>query len=346
MTGPEFCRSFVLLTIAAVSTTSARSATPPTLRIVHFSVGNADATLLVLEGAGGDKKFVKTVLIDAGDSDGADIVRAIKKQNINALDYAIATQRGSSHAVQGVVKAIRMTGDGLVYERDHAWPAGQPPHPGSIIDLTRTPNALRNQVALQQNFDEFVNTFRNRLAIECVAANGSTLDWTQALLPADENFKSLAFKVTFGDFRYFVGGSITGGGPVGWSWRRSVDVESHVARRVGQVDVLRVSHHGSSASSNAVFLAALNPAVAIVSVDKSAANDSLFHWPSREVLDRLTKLPRLDTILVTGEISTVGGLTAEDRKKIRTAQGDITISTTGEGTFQVNGGTFNLPHRE
>jgi beta-lactamase superfamily II metal-dependent hydrolase len=151
--------------------------------------------------------------------------------------------------------------------------------------------------------------------------------------------KAWTLKISFRKFHYYIGGDLTGGGPSGWS--AAPDIESHVAQYLGQVDVLRVNNQGSGTSTNQVFLAALNPKVAIISTGRDAMNDRVFHWPSREGLNRLNK-SSVVAFYVTGDADTPKGLTTEDKKKINSAQGTVTIATTGKGSFTVNGTSFPL----
>ena len=338
--------TLALALIAGICASAADVPTPTTLRIVHFNAGNSDATLVILQGKGKTRMFTRSMLIDAG---GADPVGAVQSQGISALDYAVATRAegDSLTGIQRVVNSLRMTGDGMVFQREHAWPGPGNLVPGSQIDMTKVPNSLKNagvaSPADQQDFEEFVSTFRGRLRIECVAVNGQTKSGKDSHPYPDQMARSVAFKITFGRFRYFTGGNLTGGGPAGLATNPSSNLEGMVARDVGPVDVLRVDHHGSPTSTSLQFLSALNPLVAIISVDRTPSNDMQFGWQARAVLDRLVQSRSLQNVFITGDVSTPGGLTADDKKKIRAQQGDITVTTTGEDTFQVNGTTFNLP---
>ena len=48
------------------------------------------------------------------------------------------------------------------------------------------------------------------------------------------------------------------------------DVESVVAPIIGDVEVVKVNHHGSSYSSNATYVNTLHPEVAVISVGKNS----------------------------------------------------------------------------
>jgi beta-lactamase superfamily II metal-dependent hydrolase len=298
----------------------------PKLKIIHFDVGNGDATLLLLDTASAKK----SMLIDGGNRSmaGKVVIPGIRQENLAVLDFIIATHYDPEHrdGLEEVLKAIPVSGDGAVYDRDRGWPSGKensPLQPGSRLVLVDKDT-------------------KNTVIVECVATNGSTRDWRWNPVNRihDENAQSLALRISFGKFRYFIGGDLTGGGRSGWN--TAPDIESHVAKDVGEVDVLRVDNHGSATSTNAAFLAALNPTVAVISTGHDAMNDRLFHWPSREVLDRLNKFSHLSAVYITGDVDTPKGLTAEDKKKVKSAQGTVTISTTGQGSFEVNGTSFPL----
>eukprot|EP00727_Mastigamoeba_balamuthi_P002295 m51a1_g12062 hypothetical protein (357) ;mRNA; f:2008-3384 len=61
------------------------------------------------------------------------------------------------------------------------------------------------------------------------------------------------------------------------------DIESTAAKRVGEVDVYHVNHHGSAHSSNAGWVRALSPAVSLISC---GTNNSYGH-PDQASLDRV-----------------------------------------------------------
>ncbi|MDO8494369.1 MAG: hypothetical protein Q7S68_03435, partial [Deltaproteobacteria bacterium] len=79
----------------------------------------------------------------------------------------------------------------------------------------------------------------------------------------------------------FTAGDLTGGG--GNPPYQTIDLETPLAPLIGDIDVLKVSHHGSHTSSNEFFLDTLQPEMAIISV--GANND--FGHPHRTVLERL-----------------------------------------------------------
>ena len=106
-------------------------------------------------------------------------------------------------------------------------------------------------------------------------------DPAQAVYPdgkRQENPRSLAIVLSYGAFDYFAGGDLTGlSGPGVPGW---FDVETAVAKVVGEVDALTLDHHGNRDANNAAFLAALQPRVI---VQQSWVSDQ----PGGEVVHRL-----------------------------------------------------------
>jgi competence protein ComEC len=87
------------------------------------------------------------------------------------------------------------------------------------------------------------------------------------------------------------------------------------ARKELAADVLKVAHHGSNTSSGDEFLAAVNPALAVISVGA----DNLYGHPSADVLAALGRAGA--RILRTDESGTI---------VIRTDGTRLTVRNTGE----------------
>lgn len=115
-------------------------------------------------------------------------------------------------------------------------------------------------------------------------------DRTGDAVPPSENDLSVAFMVSLGDFQAFIGGDTSGENyQSGWGYRYH-DTETCLAEDSivqaaygGHLEVLRVNHHGSSHSTNAAFVAAFSPTVAIFSV----GDNNSFDHVDPEVLDRV-----------------------------------------------------------
>ncbi len=67
----------------------------------------------------------------------------------------------------------------------------------------------------------------------------------------------------------------------------SVAVEKDIEKQLQDldVDVLKVSHHGSATATSATFLSQIHPEIAMIGVKK----DNMYHHPSLEVIERLQR---------------------------------------------------------
>jgi hypothetical protein len=151
-----------------------------------------------------------------------------------------------------------------------------------------------------------------------------------------ENDYSIAFVLTLGDFAFYSGGDLGGedtkahtGGRGGHEKRHDVydDVETPIKDAVGNVEVMRVDHHGSPHSTNDAFVEALRPEVAIV----SCGGGNAFHHPSPDVVARLQAF---------GPVFVTSGLAKDwkGRADAPRVEGDITIAVSADGaTYVVSG---------
>jgi competence protein ComEC len=110
----------------------------------------------------------------------------------------------------------------------------------------------------------------NGAEAEVVVVNGRFEDGRQIPLePDEENEACIGLLITYGSFRYFTAGDLTGGGvPGGYGTK---DLETTAGEIVGDIDVLHAGHHGSETSSNASFLRETRPEAVVISV--GAEND-------------------------------------------------------------------------
>ena len=79
----------------------------------------------------------------------------------------------------------------------------------------------------------------------------------------DENVNSCGVRITYGDFKYYNTGDLSGGN---WHSYKSKerDIESHVAKVCGEVNVMKANHHGYYDTCNGFFLNMLSPEVIII----------------------------------------------------------------------------------
>ncbi len=74
----------------------------------------------------------------------------------------------------------------------------------------------------------------------------------------NENPLSLALKINYGDFDYYTGGDLTG-----YDWRNVFDMETPIAKAIGEVDVITLNHHGFHDATNEFFMSRLSPKVVV-----------------------------------------------------------------------------------
>ena len=92
-----------------------------------------------------------------------------------------------------------------------------------------------------------------------------------------------------GRLDYFTAGDLSGQTLVSSQGYSYHDLETRVAPKVKDVDVLRVSHHGSSYASNASLLAELSPRISIIQVGDGNTNGH----PTQTTVNRLLATSQL-----------------------------------------------------
>ncbi len=130
---------------------------------------------------------------------------------------------------------------------------------------------------------------------------------------SEENDRGLCLLVEYHGFDLATCGDING---VDTGSR--TDVESAVAPMIGDVEVVKINHHGSSYSSNATWVNTLNAEVAVLSVGKNS-----YGHPSPDVVARW--------------INSGADLYQTNSTTISTGliDGNIQVATNGTGTFKV-----------
>ena len=136
------------------------------------------------------------------------------------------------------------------------------------MKMERFEPGVLNQIFLVHN----PKKYRKNFEIRNLAANGQV--WTGKGEKAekqykgdpnlfDENVNSCALRITYGDFRYYNGGDLSGGN---WKSYKSSerDMETPVAKVCGEVNVMKANHHGYYETCNGFFMNMLSPDVVII----------------------------------------------------------------------------------
>ena len=335
------CAIAVLLAVAAVGAYVGwryvlpwwRTQPPPasggelTIRVLDVGPINGDS-ILITSPAG------KTVLIDAGDtSKGKAVVEALKRNNIQQLDYFIATHPHPDHIggateVFKAVKVLNVIDNGQLPSiapqatpaPKQKQPAPKPPPPLN----RRSPKST----SLTQFYDDYKAAVSSSGAHYETAKQGTKYDLgggalLTILAPSEPfftkdkmstggnetNANSIVARLDYGSFSMLLTG----------------DAEEQTEHRLLtkeldlQAKVIKISHHGSKYASSKDFLDRVKPDVAIV----SCGAWNRYGHPSQSVLDRLkaanVKLYRTD---LQGEIT----ITTRGKNE------DMTIKTAKETT--------------
>lgn len=239
------------------------------LTVAFIDVGQGDATLILApEGS--------AMLIDAGPAGmgSASVLPVLRAYGVDRLAALIVTHYHADHI--GGVAEIMHSGDVIVHD---IFDRGGS-YEGSSTAWTAYQEAAAGR---RQTVHPGDRIGAGAVSVEVVAANGELADGTTVPLdPGDENAASLALVIAYRDFRLFVGGDLSGGG--GNPPYETVDVETAVGELVGAVDVLQVNHHGSGSSTNAAFLDALTPEIAVI----SCGDDNDYFHPHQTTLNTLS----------------------------------------------------------
>lgn len=235
------------------------------LRITHINVGQGDSTLI--EGPD------RVLLIDGGDNGMGDdrVVRVLQDYSIPVLDYVVATHPHADHVggLDEVLERADVTGG--------VWDNGDTSTTQSFQNYKAAAEMTtggRHTIAPGKVFD-----LGGGAKATCYAANGTMIDGYQVFDATSTNDRSVVIVVEWGAFREVIAGDLGG-----YDTDTIANVESSLDFLIGDVDVLRVSHHGSRYSTNPGWLNTLKPEVAVI----SNGNGNDYGHPAADTLGRLT----------------------------------------------------------
>lgn len=248
-----------------------------TLEIHHIDVGQGDSTLIV--GPTG-----KSLLFDVGATSAGNYVAAVL--GCKKLDYVVVSHFHEDHIGsvgsgglwdlvenQGftVTQTILRDYNNYVGDKDlSSWKAYLE---GSGAAKLHPVNAVEGTAQIDLGTDVVIN-------ILTVNGNGVIKEgnFNSATDPPSENDYSLGFLLSYHNFDEWLAGDLDG--ELDGHYH---DIELSTAKEVGDVDVYRVHHHGSSHSSNNVFIGQLDPEVSIISV----GDGNTFSHPTTAVMQAL-----------------------------------------------------------
>ncbi|MGL4571363.1 MAG: ComEC/Rec2 family competence protein [Clostridium sp.] len=212
---------------------------------VHFiNTGNSDAILIT--GS-------KNILIDGGDNDDEkSLVKYIKDQGVKSLDYMIATHPHADHigALDAVLKAFKV--NNLLVANGSSTSDTYTDFINAAANKKVSPSVPLEGRKFELNYNSYIQIFNT---------NGGS----------DANEESLVALYVNGNDKFLFTGDAEKG------------TEKEILSKMIDVDVLKVSHHGSRTSTTSEFLNKVNPEYAVLTVGK----DNKYNHPHKETMDKL-----------------------------------------------------------
>ncbi len=203
------------------------------------------------------------LLVDAGprtlrsDAGRSVVLPFLRRQAVPRLDVLVATHADADH-LGGVPAVVRALDPALVLEPAQA-------------------HGTRLYLEYLEALDRTGATWRAARAGDTLVADSVTVAvlhpspaWARKEIVPNEN--SVVVRVSYGAFDAILTGDI------------GAAAEAHLLGSVGDVEVLKVAHHGSAGSTTAAWLEAVDPDAAVISVGSNS-----YGHPAPEVLERLAK---------------------------------------------------------
>jgi beta-lactamase superfamily II metal-dependent hydrolase len=227
---------------------------------IHFiDVGQGDGALLI-------SPLGETVLFDNGKRNNCDLpVSYLQQLGTSKIDYMIASHYHDDHIGCTTEVLTEFPLQKKAYDRGGTYNSSTFQKYVLKLGAKRTAATAGTTIILDAGTGHPVK-------IEIVALNGNGTPTT------NENDLSLVATIRFGNFDAVIAGDLSG-----FKTGSYEDIETSVSSKVGQVEVYKVNHHGSSYSSNNVWLGTLKPKIGII----SAGVGNTYGHPTQECLDRL-----------------------------------------------------------
>ena len=244
-------RVIPFLIIATAFIAPASSYVPDTLTVTFLDVGQGDSILVQAPNG-------RAMLVDAGESWAAPAVSAgLEAEGIDRLEYVVATHDHDDHigGMTGVLPSVTV---------------------GTFVS-NGVPASTQTAINLRTDLSTHAIPTDTATAGETLALDPANVTVTVLNPPAvpgtDQNEASVVLRLVFGGQSFLLAGD-AGTTAEGWMLSSGRPVAARV---------LKVGHHGSSTATGAAFIAAVDPAVAVI---ETGAFNSYGH-PDQVVMKRL-----------------------------------------------------------
>lgn len=230
---------------------NANISTPPPLSELkaHFiDVGQGDSTLFQFSDGGEDF----TILIDAGNWKGEEVINYLRSQKVSQIDIAVGTHPDADHIGQ-LDQVINNFNVGEV------WLSGNTNPSQTFQRLLKAINSKK------------VDYYEPRMGEQFEVGPLQIDVLYPKTISEQDNEESISVKLTYGDFRFILTGDATTDDELKML-QSGIDVKA---------DIMKLGHHGSSTSTHPSFLRAVQPAVAIY----SAGLNNTYGHPHEEVVN-------------------------------------------------------------
>ena len=214
---------------------------------VHFiDVGQADAALVLCDG--------RAMLIDGGNvGDSSKLYTYLINHNITHLDYVIGTHAHEDH-IGGIAGALNYASVGVAYCPVTSYSSD------AFTNFAKAVKRHGTSITVPSANTSFM---LGSAACEILAVNTDS----------DVNNSSIVLLITYDETSFMFTGDA----------EREVEQAILDRGEIVSSTVLKVGHHGSDTSTSYVWLRAVMPKYAVISV----GNDNSYGHPTEEVLSRL-----------------------------------------------------------
>jgi beta-lactamase superfamily II metal-dependent hydrolase len=231
------------------------------LEIHVIDVGQGDSFLIVSPSG-------KKILIDGGDTGkGSKIILPyLSNHGISSIDYVIASHFHADH-IGGLDEVINgLGGSGKIAVA--AYDRGGTYNSKAFQEYIASMGDKRKTILPDQIID-----LGDGVTLKCIASSGYT-PGGRVYYGDDENALSVVVLLKYRTFDAYFGGD------------SNLYIEPYLVSYAGDVDIYKVSHHGSSTSSTQVLLNTLKPEVSVISV----GDGNPYGHPHYETISRLVSI--------------------------------------------------------